>query len=266
MPKQHPHPVNPDMTLTPEEMKAIGEIELGPSRHERFLNHHYKKLIVATLALMILSAAAIVYGTFRARQEADSSAKLLGALNVIPDANSAPSDTFNLTALEQIISAYPDTQAAATASLLRGMQLVSGGEEKSGVDALQQLIATTDNADLRLRAQVFLAGHSMSGGNSEEAEKLWQDVARSGQSTYLAVALLSLGDIARQKGDTEQARLFYTRISSECPGTSLLPAVQQRLLTLGVDAPRPVSPQPAPAQNVEIPTWHGLSSPDNSSH
>ena len=37
---------NPEETpLTPEEVKAIGEIELGPAKHEVFLNKHYKKLI-----------------------------------------------------------------------------------------------------------------------------------------------------------------------------------------------------------------------------
>ena len=59
--------------LTPEEMKAIGEIELGPSRHEKFLNAHYKKLIVATLAIMLLMAAAIIYATYRMRQKAEAS-------------------------------------------------------------------------------------------------------------------------------------------------------------------------------------------------
>ena len=31
--------------MSPEEIKAIGEIELGPSKHEIFLNQHYKKLM-----------------------------------------------------------------------------------------------------------------------------------------------------------------------------------------------------------------------------
>lgn len=265
MPHQHPNSKENDLSLTPEEMKAIGEIELGPSRHERFLNNHYRKLIVATLALMILATAAIVYGTFRSTQEEDSASALLGAMNGLPSAEGGErAEGYDIAALEQITAKYPGTQAAASAELLRGMQLIESGEEKSGQDVLRHIIATTPSDFLRLRAQAFLAGHATSGGNLKEAEALWQQVARAGHSPYLGLALLTLGDIAQQNGDTEQARAYYTRLSEECSASALQPTVRQRLLLLGVDAPQPVAPQPTPAPPVDIPKWEGLTSPVDS--
>ena len=41
------------LPLTPEEIKAIGEIAIGPSRHEQFLNAHYKKLMWGGITLGI---------------------------------------------------------------------------------------------------------------------------------------------------------------------------------------------------------------------
>ena len=227
--------------LTPEEMKAIGEIELGPSRHEQFLNAHYKKLIVATLVIMLLAAAAIIYGTYRARQEAEASGLLLQALGVTDQSTEAQGN-FDQAALERIIRDYPGTQSVGAAQMLRGMQLVVGGEEKQGIEELQRVALRADDSFVRLRAQAYLAGHYMRAGNSDKATELWQAVSRAGNSPYHALALLSLGDMAQKSGDEQGARAYYTQIAEQCPASPLLVAAQQRLLILGVDSPKPVAP------------------------
>ena len=231
--------------LTPEEMKAIGEIELGPSRHEQFLNAHYKKLIVATLAVMLLAAAVIIYSTYRMRQEAEASGILLQALGVANP--SLPEKGIDRAKLETIIHDYPGTQAVETAELLRGMQLVEGGEEKEGIEVLQKVALKADEPFLRLRAQAYMAGHHMRAGDNEKASELWQAVNRAGDSPYRALALLSLGDLAQKAGDEAEARSYYTQIAEQCPASPLQGAAQQRLLILGVDAPEPVPP-PEPQQ------------------
>ena len=228
--------------LTPEEMKAIGEIELGPSRHEQFLNAHYKKLIVATLAVMLLLAAAIVYATYRMRQETDASGLLVQTLGVVGTSSAEENENADLTTLERIIREYSGTHAAGTAQLLRGMRLVEGGEEKRGLETLQQVAMGAKEPFVRLRAQVFMAGHYMRGGEKEKAVELWQTVSRAGDTPYQALALLSLGDLAQKSGDVQSARTYYTQITERCPASPLQGAAQQRLLILGVDAPKTVSP------------------------
>lgn len=250
------------LPFSPEEMKAIGEIELGPSRHEKFLNAHYKKLIVALLIVMAVAIACIVYGTWRARQESDSAATLISALKATTAGGAAESTGYELATLENIEANYPGTSAAATAELLRGIQLVAAGQQQQGISVLENLISTTADPFLRVRAQAYLAGRYMSNGDTRKATELWQAITRSGQSPYLAFAYLSLGDLANDAGDTELARSFYNKLQAECPASPLVFTVQQRLLLLGVDAPEPVEPAPAPAPAQDsLPTWDSMKFP-----
>ncbi len=246
--------------LTPEEMKAIGEIELGPSRHEQFLNAHYKKLLVAIMAIMLLAAAAIIYGTYRMRQEAEASGLLLQALGVVDPV--ADREGMDVKILDRIIRDYRGTQAVGTAQLLRGMQLLAGGEQQQGIAELQQVALSADEPLLRLRAQVYLAGYYMRGGEKGKAAELWQTVSRAGDTPYQALALLSLGDLAHKNGDEQGARTYYEQIAQRCPASPLQAAAQQRLLILGVDAPKPVAPPEPPKdeQDKDTPLLPGLDS------
>ena len=51
--------------LSPEEIKAIGEIALGPSKHEQFLNAHYKKLMWGGITLGIVAGGVIAFFSHR---------------------------------------------------------------------------------------------------------------------------------------------------------------------------------------------------------
>lgn len=238
---QHTPDDNGPLSLTPEEMKAIGEIELGPSRHEQFLNRHYKKLILGTVLFMLVATAAIVYGTWRARENAAAAASAIAAMHPgIGATNYA--DAYDTKALEQIPAAYPGTKSASTAELMRGMNLMQVGQVGEGKAILEGIIASTGDADLRVRAQAFLAGHAMRSSEQADLERsasLWQEVLDAGASPYRMIALLSLGDLSQLKGDTEAARLHYSRIITEAPHCIVAPIATNRLLILGVDAPVP---------------------------
>ena len=245
-----PQPRNVEpLPLTPEEMKAIGEIELGPSRHEQFLNAHYKKLIIAVIIFTLISIACIVYATWRTRQEADGAAAVITAMKATAIGETADSASYDTAVLDRIGTDYTGTHAAATAELMHGMQLISGGQEQQGIEELENFIQTTTQPFLRLRAQAFLAGRYMSGGQTQKAIELWQVISREGNSPYQALAYLSLGDLAQEAGEIEQARTYYTQLQKECPHSSLMSAVELRLILLGIDAPTPVKaadPQQTP--------------------
>lgn len=255
---QH-HDINEDeLPLSPEEMKAIGEIQLGPSKHEQFLNNHYKKLILLLVVVMLLATAAIVYGTWRARQEADAASTAIAALKVSAPGAAAEASEYDAAQLQEITAAYPGTSAAGTAELLRGMQLVSAGQQDEGLALLSSVATAAADEFLRVRAHVFLAEHYMRSGDAQKAREHWQTVSRAEQTPYLALSLLSLGDMAQEDGDIELARSYYTQVQEKCTSSPLLLTVRQRLLLLGVDAPRPVEPEPqatAPQQPAQQPGW-----------
>ena len=60
--------------LSPEEIKAIGEIEIGPSKHEIFLNAHYKKLMWGGIGLSVAAACIIAYFSHRNDHRNEASA------------------------------------------------------------------------------------------------------------------------------------------------------------------------------------------------
>lgn len=231
------------LPLTPEEMKAIGEIELGPSRHEQFLNAHYRKLIVGLIAFMLLATAAIVYATWRTHREAASAAKAMAALKV--PTGTVDAAEYDAAELNKIAKEFGDTRAASTAELMQGMELLANGRQEEGVAALQKVIDNARNDFLRQRAQVTLALYYTDGGDLDKAMKLWEAISRVGSSAWEPLALLSLGDIAVQQGNPEMAKVYYTQLQENCPASPLRSIAQQRMLIVGVDPPVPVAPQPA---------------------
>lgn len=261
MDKHHTQNEEP-ISLTPEEMKAIGEIELGPSRHEQFLNSHYKKLIVAAVAFMLLVSAAIVFITWRNGQESNGAASLVSAIKSASSEGAVSAADYDAATLAELPAKYSGTHAAVTSELLRGMQLIEGGQEQEGAAILEAFINSTDVDILRVRAQAFLAGHYMSGDEAQKqkALTLWQAVSRAGFSPYLALSYLTLGDIAKEAGEIEQARGYYNKLQADCPNSPLTAVAQQRLLILGVDAPVPVEPTPV-QQNDNTPKLQEWQSP-----
>lgn len=258
MAKNNNRNVDP-LPLTPEEMKAIGEIELGPSRHEQFLNAHYKKLIVALIGVMLLASAAIVYTTWRATQESNAAAAAVAAVKVPTGAVSAAE--YDPVVLEGIAAEYPSTRAAATAQLLRGMELLAGGHQASGIEKLQSVIDSAQDDFLRQRAQVTLALHYTENGDLDKAMSLWQAVAKSETSPWEPLALLSMGDIAVQQGNVDMARIYYTQLKEDCPTSPLNIAARQRERQLGVDAPvpeQPVSTPDKPQEDTTLPGWSSV--------
>lgn len=244
------------LPFSPEEMKAIGEIELGPARHEQFLNKHYKKLIIGLIIFMLLAVAAIVYGVWRHRQTTDGAAAVM-AVTKAPT-GVVPVSEYDAAALQQIQLKYPGTHAAATAELMRGMQLVDAGQEQEGLAILQSVIANATEPFLSIRAKAYMAGHYMRGGDTQKATELWQGVTQAGASPYQALAYLSLGDLAKQAGDTSMAQLYYKSLIENCPSSPLQTSAEQRLLLLEVDPPVPVAPAPTEDKNDigELPDLH----------
>ncbi len=238
--------------LSPEEIKAIGEIQIGPAKHEVFLNNHYKKLIVGGLALVIAASSAICYATYVQQREEDAGAAMVDAMKLKVPGQAAQPDEYDAATLEMVSGQYAPTPSAPTAQLMEGLSLLSaeGDKQQAGIARLEQVAAESTDTLICSRARAALAAHYMRSGEDDKATAEWNNVIRLPQNPYTALAYLSLGDLAKQKGEIEGARSFYKQMATACPGSPLVRqgVAEMRMMLLEVDAPKQEMPAPKAAE------------------
>lgn len=229
--------------LTPDEIKAIGEIELGPSKHEIFLNKHYKKLLWGGIGLGIASGCIIAFFSHRNDVKEAAAAEVVSAMKLTTPAQVAQPAQYDDAAIDALLGDYASTPSGDTGLLLSGMKMLEGGNAQRGVAMLEQLAAKTDDSLVKARALSAVASHHLAEGKEDEAAEAWKKVVEVGDSPYLALAYITLGDIARAKGDNEAARAAYTDAQTKCATSPLVmgKVAEMRLLMLDVDAPKPVA-------------------------
>ncbi len=233
--------------LSPEEIKAIGSIGIGPSKQDIFLNRHYRKLIWGGIALALVAGATIAYFSHQRDLRDEAGELVVGAIKGETLTTSLPSSAYDAQKLETIKAEYAETPSAATAVLMEGLSLLSGSEEqaKTGMATLQS-VADDDKALplLRARALAALATFHMENGDGEASAKCWNALLGLGDSPYTALALMTLGDMERLAGKTEEARRHYTQARDACPTSQLVlneQVINMRLMLLDVDSPTPVA-------------------------
>lgn len=243
--------------LSPEEIKAIGEIELGPSRHEQFLNAHYKKLMWGGIALGIISGSIIAYFSHVNDEKDAAAAQVVTAMKAVGPASVALPADYDAAALTAVQADHAGTPSAATAELMEGLAKLDGADKEAGLAKLKEVAAKCDNLLIRTRALTAVASALMTDGKDDEAAAVWEQVANMGESPYRALAYMTLGDMARSAGDTEKARGYYGNAETLCPTSPLVvgKTVQMRTLLLDVDAPKPVAP--ASAEKADAPADNG---------
>ena len=246
---------NPDeMPLTPEEIKAIGEIELGPAKHEIFLNKHYKKLIIGGIAFMVAASAAIGYYSYKQEQKELAGALVVKSMGSASLNGAQQPSAYDAAALAEINNQYPDTNSAELAQLLEALSLLTDtAKAEMALSQLESIAATTQNSLLRARALASLATYYTGEQKNEQATGYWKQLISMPANPYSALAYVSLGDLAKLSGDIEGARNFYNQVLSVCPYSPLVRhnVVQTRLDLLEVDAPVAVAP---PAEQTPAPT------------
>ncbi len=245
--------------LTPEEIKAIGEIEIGPTRHEIFLNKHYKKLIAGGIVFLLAASGAICYATYRQQEEEQASAALVSSMKLQTPGSVASPDAYDAAVLTDIQNQHGKTPSASTAALMAALAQLNTEEGRSAGLAQLETIAEQSPSDLiRARAHAALAAHYMSEGVDDKAIAHWKAVAGLPANPYTVVALISLGDLAKNAGDTESARSYYKQAELQHPASPLTRSgvVELRSMLLEVDNPKPLAP---PQAVPPAPTTFGTS-------
>lgn len=238
--------------LSPEEIKAIGEIELGPSKHEVFLNNHYKKLLWGGIILGIAAGSIIAYFSHENDVRQAAGAEVVAAMGTAGPTGVTEPAAFDSAALGKLDTEYAATPSHETAQLLQGMKELTGAKPEDGVKTLEELAAASQDIILQSRALATVAGYYLSEGKDAESAAAWEKVIALGNSPYTALAYLTLGDLARNAGDTEKARDAYKQAETKCPTSPLVTGktVQMHALLLDVDAPQHVA---APEQKSDNP-------------
>lgn len=237
--------------LSPEEIKAIGEIEIGPSKHEQFLNAHYKKLMWGGIGVSLLAGGIIAWFSYRNDHRHEAAAQVVQAFTLKKPGAAAAAGAYDAAALQKLQSEYAGTPSADTASLLEGLNLLASDKPENGEARLREVAAISDNTLVAARAQVALAGYYMSNSKDKEATEAWQALVAMPANPYTALGYLTLGDMAATSGNKDAARGFYKQAQELCATSSLVTGktVEIRLLLLDVDAPKPVVPVTAPADD-----------------
>ncbi|MBR1982191.1 MAG: tetratricopeptide repeat protein [Akkermansia sp.] len=234
------------MPLSPEEIKAIGEIAIGPSRHEQFLNAHYKKLMWGGITLGVVAGAVIAFFSHRNDMRQEAAAQVVQVMKITSPGNgSASAEEFDAAAIQALQQDFASTPSAITAELLNGLSLIARGEE-AGIAALEKVAASSAPVPLKARALAAMATYQLQQG--KDSMPAWTRITQMEQNPYSALAYLMLGDLSKEKGDKDAARTWYEQCKAKCPTSALVTdkTVEMRLTLLDVDAPTPVEPVAKP--------------------
>lgn len=236
-----------DAPLSPEEIRAIGEVNIGPAKHEVFLDNHYKKLIVGGIILAVGVVGGIAYYSMQDEKVTEASAALVSAMGADKAEFSISSAKLDSAKLETVAAQYPDTASTDTAKYLAHAAAVAKGKTQQGIAGMNALLKSTANEDLKLRIRVYLADQYTQQGRLDDATRMWQEVVVSGESPYLPLAYMSLGDIAQQQNDKEKAKTMYQAGVAKSANSSLHNRIKDRLEVIDVAPPVKEAPAPLPA-------------------
>lgn len=260
-------PTPEDMPLSPEEIKAIGEIDLGPAKHEIFLNKHYKKLIYGGIALAVVATAATAWYAHGEQQREEAGALVVKAVGATVTDTSLSPQNYDPEALDAVTSEYPGTPSEETAKLLKAVREITDPAH-TDFGALVELADSAKNDFIRLRATVALAMRFTKDGDADKATLYWQKVVSMPRNVYTPRAYVNLCDIAWNQGKQDLAADYLRQARAACPDSPLFAtganndiAVRSDLLESGVDAPVAVAPPAEPAAPAELPALPGETAP-----
>jgi len=225
--------------LSPNDLQAIGEIELGPAKHEIFLNNHYKKILVVIAVIAIGSGLGIAYYSDQNDKNEQASHQIITAMNADQFGKIAAAAEFDTKALQIIETQYPDTASAPTAQLLEAMKQLHGEQSEKAEITLNEITQYSSNLTLRSRAASYLANYYMHEGKNEKALALWQKITEMEENTYTALAYIMLGDSAKLADDKVAALRYYSTAKQKCATSALIQNkdIETRIMLLNIDAP-----------------------------
>ena len=212
---------------------------------EKFLNQHFKTILIAFGALTVGSA---VWGVVRYNnaKTATEAAELATAAKTVEDC-------------DVVVQRYPNSVASGNALLMKADLLWKQNKRDSSVAVLRDLVSKQKDHPLYQQALMALASRLESMGEKAEARTLYERLLSEAPEGELApLAQLRLGDMLWAEGKEDEAKKIYESLPSKYPSTNqpFFDQTQSRLEWLASALPTkevdgPPAPKPAPAPGAK---------------
>ena len=235
-----------------ESPSPIGEISQEPSALESFLDANQKKLLMVGILVILILVGYVIYDGLREMSIRDEAATVAAA-KTVPE-------------YEKVSQEMAGKTTGGTALLLKTELLWQDQQQQEALSTLQDFISSYPEHPALGSAYARLGSYHQQLGNTAEAKEAFNKTVET-QSATSSWALLSLGDLAREAGENDEAKSFYERIINEYETShfQVKALARERLKMVGVtsptekapepeekpEPPKPVKPAPAPAEEPE---------------
>lgn len=223
-----------------ETPSPIGEISQEPSALESFLDANQKKLvIIGVLAILILVGYVIFDGLQQMKTREEAAA--VAAARTVPE-------------YEKVSEKLAGKTAGGSALILKSQLLWDDQQQQEAIATLEEVIADYPDHPAIGSAYASLGSFQQQLGNLAEAKEAFTKSAEA-QSAASSYALLSLGDLARQAGENDEAKAYYDRIITEYEDShfQVKNLARNRIELIGVKSPVEKAPEPAQPQGQPQP-------------
>lgn len=235
---------------SPESPAPIAEISLGPSKLDQFLDNHQTKLVIAAIMIALGVVAYVIYDGLAQAEANEAGAALLVAQK--------PAD------YEELIKAWPESKAAASAQLLLA-QTQWPDSQPDSIASLEAFISKYPQHPSIGSAKTSLGLRLHDQGKTQEATEILTEVAENTAYTYIApMACIALGDIAKAAGEKTDATQWYEKAQQSADGQSnaFQGLATARLLLVNAEPAKKLKPAlPAPNADQKL-TPLNLQAPD----
>jgi tetratricopeptide (TPR) repeat protein len=185
---------------------------------ELVVEQNKSKFVLVVLGLLVVVCGAFLFYYLGQKKEAEAAAALGAA---------STAEGFNLVALE-----HAGTLAGGNA-LLRSADLLVSQDPDAAVKKLLQFTEQYAGHPRYAQALVALGTAHYQKARLDEAEAQFEKVLDEHRESDVApLALVSLGDIAWDRGDTEKARQIYESLAPEFPANAFIDRTDERLRLL----------------------------------
>lgn len=204
---------------------------------EAFWQLHGRKVLIGVVAVAVVGAAAYI---FQGKAASDAER-----------ASAAVSQATDATALENVLRAYPRTEAAAQALLKLAEQQYQAGKYADAASTYKRFVSEYPQHEFVQSALLGAASATEAAGDVAEAKSQYDRLAQTYAAGYAALpARIGSGRCAEALGQIKEARQTYEELLPAVQQTQWQPEVYLRWLALSRDA---VPASPSTNSTPELP-------------
>ncbi|MFT6381811.1 MAG: TolA-binding protein, partial [Akkermansiaceae bacterium] len=202
----------------------IGEISQDPSAFEAFLDANQKKLIIVGILAILCLVGYVIYDGLRKMANRNAAGDVAAA-RTVPD-------------YDAVSKNHEGQNAGGSALIYKSQLLWRDQQQQEAITAVESFITGYPDHPALGNAYASLGSYQQQLGNLDAATTAFEKSAET-KSSASSLALLSLGDLALNRGKGEEARAFYDRIITEYETShfQVKQMARDRIKLIGVKAP-----------------------------